>query len=96
MWVYSAYMAGRLSDMLAVACCTLLCFFCYVCCNCVLLVLTLLLLWSLPCLAVAVSLQDPADKRYVLSDEALKSLTGESRFKAFGSNKLFSKHFPKS
>eukprot|EP00878_Enallax_costatus_P013826 GHUV01014461.1.p1 GENE.GHUV01014461.1~~GHUV01014461.1.p1 ORF type:complete len:188 (+),score=69.96 GHUV01014461.1:577-1140(+) len=40
-------------------------------------------------------LLDPSNKQFVLSDETLKNLTGETRFKAFGSQKLFSKHFVK-
>lgn len=36
--------------------------------------------------------QDPADKSYVLSDDALKGLTGETRFKAFGFSKFMSQH----
>jgi hypothetical protein len=39
--------------------------------------------------------QDPSNKRYVISDDALQQLTGESRFLAFGAQKLFGKHFPK-
>lgn len=40
-------------------------------------------------------LQDPSDKRYIIADDTLKNLTGESRFLAFGAQKLFSKHFLK-
>ena len=38
------------------------------------------------------ALQDPADRRHVLSDAALKQLTGQDRFQAFGFAKLFNKH----
>ncbi|KAF6266659.1 SWIB/MDM2 domain-containing protein [Scenedesmus sp. NREL 46B-D3] len=40
-------------------------------------------------------LYDPSNKRYVISDSALQELTGESRFLAFGAQKLFGKHFLK-
>jgi hypothetical protein len=46
-------------------------------------------------LAISVCVQDPSNKRYVISDDALQKLTGESRFLAFGAQKLFGKHFPK-
>lgn len=39
--------------------------------------------------------QDPSDKRYILADEALKSITGEERFLAFGCQKLLAKHIIK-
>jgi len=42
-----------------------------------------------------VHLQDPSDKRYVLSDERLKGLFGESRFLAFGIQKLLAPHIIK-
>lgn len=38
-------------------------------------------------------MQDPADKRYVVSDQVLKSLTGEDRFQAFGVQKHLKHHF---
>lgn len=38
-------------------------------------------------------MQDPADKRMVLSDPVLKSLTGEDRFTAFGVQKYIKHHF---
>ena len=37
-------------------------------------------------------LLDPKDKRFVLSDALLEALTGKKRFKAFGFQKLFSRH----
>ncbi len=37
-------------------------------------------------------LQDPSDRRQVLSDATLKQLTGQDRFQAFGFAKLFNKH----
>jgi hypothetical protein len=39
--------------------------------------------------------QDPSNKRYIISDDTLQKLTGESRFLAFGAQKLFGKHFTK-
>lgn len=39
------------------------------------------------------NLADPNDRRFILADETLKSLTGQSRFKAFGFQKLIKKHF---
>ena len=38
------------------------------------------------------TLQDPADRRHVLSDATLKRITGQDRFQAFGFAKLFNKH----
>ena len=40
-------------------------------------------------------MQDPDNKQYVLSDGALKALTGESRFRAFGFQSLIKQHFLK-
>ena len=37
-------------------------------------------------------MQDPSNKRYVLSDAKLKALTGEDRFLAFGHAKYFKSH----
>lgn len=37
--------------------------------------------------------QDPADKSFILADDALKALTGEERFKGFGWSKLIKQHF---
>jgi upstream activation factor subunit UAF30 len=37
-------------------------------------------------------LLDPKDKRFVLTDDLLGKLTGKKRFKAFGFQKLFSRH----
>ena len=37
--------------------------------------------------------QDPDDKSFILADEALQALTGESRFKGFGFSKLIKQHF---
>ena len=37
-------------------------------------------------------LLDPKDKRFVLTDELLERMTGKKRFKAFGFQKLFSRH----
>ncbi len=37
-------------------------------------------------------LQDPSDRRQVLSDATLKQLTGQDRFQAFGFAKFFNKH----
>lgn len=41
----------------------------------------------------AMCMQDPADKRFVLCDPLLKSLTGEDRFQAFGVQKYLKHHF---
>ena len=37
-------------------------------------------------------LLDPKDKRFVLTDDLLEKLTGRKRFRAFGFQKLFSRH----
>lgn len=37
-------------------------------------------------------LLDPKDKRFVLTDDLLQKLTGRKRFRAFGFQKLFSRH----
>jgi hypothetical protein len=39
--------------------------------------------------------QDPSNKQFVIADETLKQLTGEKRFRLFGAQKLFGKHFLK-
>lgn len=36
--------------------------------------------------------QDPADRSWILADEALQGLTGEQRFKGFGFSKLVKQH----
>lgn len=40
-------------------------------------------------------LQDPSNKQYVLADDNLKALTGESRIRAFGIQSLIKHHFLK-
>ena len=56
----------------------------------------LVMMHSLACaMTNNVFMQNPANKREVLCNDVLKSLTGQDKFLAFGGQKYFSQHILK-
>lgn len=77
--------AGRLSTPCASSCSPA--------CGCTLALAVLAFRPAFPTAAPTVTRpQDPSNRSFILADDALKGLTGEARFKAFGFSKFIKQH----